>query len=142
MRNVEGFEVHVVLYAKHWYKRSGNPILDLKKLLSRYCEMRVSDIRTNDIYGYLVSTFLKTIDEKKNIVCYTEAVTEMMGKRYGRKSMLKDRHPVHVLLGNIGICAGEHAHLEKLFEEFVQPETLTKAKEFLAKKSEKPLTSP
>lgn len=118
MRKIQGFEEHVVLYAKHWYKRTKDPIRDLKKLLSHYCGMELKDIRTNDIYGFLISAFLNTMSDKTNTCVYSDAITEMLGKRWGRKGSLKDRKPVHVLLGNISICDGDYANMNKLFKEF------------------------
>jgi hypothetical protein len=115
-----GFEKHVVLYAKGWYKRTNDPIRDLKKLLSRYCMMETKYLHTNDIYQFLISTFLNTMNEKANTSVYSEAIAEMIGRKWGRRGMVKDRPAVRVLLGNIQICDGCHANMTIIFPEFAE----------------------
>lgn len=122
MDNITGFEKHVILYAKGWYNKTKDPIRDLKKLLAHYCATEVKDIRTKHIYNFLISTFLKTIDAKRNTCVYTEAIAEMIGQKWGRKGIIKDRPAYRVLLGNISICGGAYADLGVTIRKFAIPD--------------------
>ena len=59
---INGFERHVILFAKDWYNKvldRKNSIDSLKILLSKYANISVDHISDDQIYKLVVSTFCK-----------------------------------------------------------------------------------
>ncbi|MEN6622932.1 MAG: hypothetical protein ABFD50_15460 [Smithella sp.] len=109
----QDFRNHIILYSKGWYKKSDNPIKDIKQLLSKWCEIEVEYIPDIDIYTFLVDTFN---DVTPNNIDKTRWMLEMMGIHWTGKPRAKEL----VLLGAISCCEGHHCDPDKIIREFAK----------------------
>ena len=50
---------HLILYAKEWYKRSPNVIVDIKKIMAHRCAMEVEHISEDDVWQCCVMALAK-----------------------------------------------------------------------------------
>lgn len=109
----DSFAVHVVLYAKGWYVRTGRgPLADLGDILSTF---RGGGTVTsdNDVFNLVLGAFLFLVPPPR----VRGALLEAFGRRRGRLGVVRDRNPEEVLLGALSDVAGEYAHLDLVLEQ-------------------------
>ena len=99
----DNFGHHVVLYAKNWHGRSGNPIADLKAMLSLYAGIDIQYISDRDIYGMIASTFAECVHNQYDI---SEAIMEMIGKKWAPPFDHFNGTPEGAMLGKLSIVDG------------------------------------
>lgn len=109
-----GFKAHVVLYAKGWYRKSGNAIEDLKVLLGKWSNIEPQFISRRDIFQFIIETILYV---KLPDTTLTDAFLDAMGEKWKGWGDVVQRQPENVLLGNISTCDGEYCHKEEMFKD-------------------------
>lgn len=110
------FDHHILLYAKGWYKKSGNIIEDLKKLLSKYAGLYPDHIYEGEIKRCLVDCFAKYCPDYER----GEAIQEMLGWKWGNNGVVKDRKPEEVMIGKLSIAEGKYVDPTKLLPILVK----------------------
>lgn len=100
------FENQIILYAKHWYKRTENGVLaDLKVLLSEYIGQ---DASLQDVKQILCSCFAKYCPEYAR----AEAIQDMLG--WSWLGNYANRTPAEIMLGKLSICKGKYVDTDEL----------------------------
>ena len=108
------FDHHILLYAKNWYKKSGNIIEDLRILLAKYSGTDVDFITPNLVRECLVSCF------NDYAPCYNKdrALLEML--KWGWTGQISSRTPEEVMLGSLSIAEGKYVDPTKLMPVLIK----------------------
>ena len=121
----EGFDQHVILYAKGWYKRSGNIKADLKALLMKYSGSGRGDIPDHDVMQMLVDAFVMYACD--NTYNSSEAIMEMLGLKWSKAFARFNRTPEQVMIGSLSIIDGGFVDMGQKFDISFENESLTPA---------------
>lgn len=113
MKNVEELTMldkQIILYAKGWYGKKENIINDLKQIISKVCAIDVEHIPNRDVYGLLVSAYVKVGTD--NYHTAVESITEMIGEKWPGSLSYMNRKPEEIMIGILSICDGDYARNE------------------------------
>ena len=112
------FTHHVVLYAKHWYGRSGDPIADLRALICLYADLEPKFVPDNDIYGLVAGAFAECVHNPYDI---SEAIMEMLGKKWSPPFNKCNGIPIGAMLGKLSIVDGCYCDPEQKLDIKFEP---------------------
>lgn len=111
------FDHHILLYAKNWYKESGNIIEDLKVLLAKYAGLDLEYITDRDIRECLANCFAKYCPECDR----GRAIQEMLGWSWANFRVT--RTPEQIMIGLLAIAEGKYVDPTKLLPVLVKEKT-------------------
>jgi hypothetical protein len=104
----DGVTNQLLLYAKHHYGKSNEAcysaegmIKDIETIICKYCG--IEDVLQRDIYDIVCRAFAECFVNKYQL---GEALLEIVGKKWDG-NMIKNRHPIQVMIGNLAIADGE-----------------------------------
>ena len=104
----QNFDHHILLYAKHWYKKSNNIIRDLRVLLAEYSGSYYKHITEDDVREALANCFAKYGLEHER----GRAIQEMLG--WGWCNPIFNRTPEQVMIGQLAIAKGKYVDPSEL----------------------------
>jgi len=124
----EDFAHHVILYSKGHYGRSGNPIADLKAMLSVYAGIGIEHISDRDIYDHIADAFAECVHNRYYI---KEAIMEMIGKKWAPPFDRFNGTPEGAMLGKLSIVDGCYVDPEQMLNIKFEPPKKSKEPEGL-----------
>lgn len=106
------FDHHILLYAKGWYKKSGNVTEDLKILLANYASLSLEHITDNEMKECLAICFAKYCPNYE----LGRAISEMLGWRW----LISTRKPEEIMIGLLSIVEGKYVDPTQLLPVLVK----------------------
>lgn len=97
---------HIILYAKGWYGRSGNILVDLQRLVEEVCALPKSDNTSNgkECLSRSFATCLPYMCEYDIF----ESIYEMIGWKWEGWNPMLTRTPEQVMIGKLAILSTEY----------------------------------
>jgi len=123
----QNFDHQILLYAKHWYKRSstGNILRDLRVLMSYYSGCYYKDISEADVKEALANCFADYAPEYNR----GRWIQEMLG--WDWLNPLIPRRPEQVMIGALAITKGKYVDPSELLP-VLKKEHTEQGKELIA----------
>ena len=110
----QNFDHHIILYAKNWYKKSGDILEDLRTLLCEYGLLEPKYVSDSNIREALANCFAKYAPEYDR----GRWIQEMLG--WDLFNPLKPRTPEEVMLGALSITEGKYVDPTQLLPVLVK----------------------
>jgi hypothetical protein len=110
----QSFDHHILLYAKHWYKRSGNILEDLRVLLAEYSGNGLKLTSESDVKECLCNCYA----EYAPMYNRGRALQEMLG--WGWVMPMGGRTPEQIMLSQLCTIEGKYVDPDKLLPVLVK----------------------
>lgn len=115
----QSFDHHILLYSKNWYKKSDDPIADIKQLLAQYAWLEYQNISDIEVRQLLADCWVKYCPEFER----GKALQEMLGWHW--YSGVMKRTPEQIMLGTMSCCEGKYVDPTQLLPVLVKEKTCT-----------------
>jgi len=105
------FDHHILLYAKNWYKRSGDILKDLKILLEEYTGNLMSDSDVRECLCNCYSQYAPMFDRGRDLQAML---------KWGWYFQMCNRTPEEIMIGSLSIAEGKYVDPTQLLPVLVK----------------------